>query len=255
MGCGDGPGLDPPRPTDDVEWVVRINFSGQHLCTGLVLSEHWLLTAGHCVQEAPDEQVEVSHEVFGERRVVYEGGAWLITHPSYEDVGHLSHRWHDIGLVGLRDGTLDPSERARLGGLRCSLTAFSDEVHLLYAVGYGRLPDADTGACSDRLGAKKRYDGFIVRGLLGPPLESSYAIELEGRVGALCDGDSGGPLLFDVNGIPHAFATFSGERLREGIYYGTLIGPKINWLESATASTHAPLQCLDLGADAWECYE
>lgn len=254
-GCGDEVGLDPPRLTDDIDWVVRINFSDHHLCTGIVLSEHWLLTAGHCVATALDPRVEVSHEVFGDRRVVYDGEAQLLTHPSYEDIGHLPHRWHDIALVGLRDGALDASQRARLGGIRCSLTAFSSGEHPLYYVGYGHLPEPDTGACSDQLGSKKRYDGFMVRGLLGPPFQNSLGIELEGRRDALCGGDSGAPLLFDLDGIPHAFAIFSGERFREAIFSGTLIGPKLNWLESASESSHAPLRCADLGGDAWECFE
>jgi hypothetical protein len=39
------------------------------------------------------------------------------------------------------------------------------------------------------------------------------------------------------------------------IFYGSLIGPKIAWLGAATASTDAPLQCVDFGCDSWQCFE
>ena len=255
LGCGADVGVDPPRLTDDADWVVRVVFSQEHACTATVLSEHWLLTAGHCLAMARDEQIEVSHEVFGERRVVFQGAAQLIIHPNYEPMGHLSHRWYDVGLVGLRDGILDAGDRARLSGVIGSFTAWSSEEEPLYTIGYGHSPDPNTGLCSGELGSKKRYDGLFLHGLLGPPFAPAYGVELQGRRDALCDGDSGAPFLFDVEGIPHVFAVFSGENFNQTLFYGTLNGPKIDWFKTATTSSHAPLDCRDLGNDSWECFE
>ena len=254
VGCGNDIGMDPPRLTDDIDWAVRVRI-GDHYCTASLLSEHWLLTAGHCLYDGPEAQVVVSHEIFGERTVVYEGAAELIVHPDYDEIGTRTHRWNDIGLVGLLDGAIEVGERARLSGADSSFDALWSGEHPIYAVGYGRVPDPKTGECGDELGSKKRYDGLLLLRLLGPLFGGAREVELDGRPDSLCDGDSGGPLLIDLHGIPHAFAVFSGRALMRDLFYGTLSGRKIGWFESATESTHAPLDCVDLGGDSWECRE
>ncbi len=256
LGCGGDAGQAPPRLTEDIDWVVRIVFEGGHYCTGFVLSEHWLLTAGHCVEEAlPDQNVKVSTQVPGDRRVLYDGAAELILHPDYDGSAGPTHRWHDIALVGLRDGAVDADERARLAGQDCSCVDEAQVQGNLYAVGYGQEPDPDTGLCSDVLGSKKRYDGFVFRRVLGPLVDEPREVELYGREDALCGGDSGAPIMFDREGTPHAFAVFSGKAVIRAIFYGTLIGPKIGWLDEAIALTDVPLRCVDFGADSWECFE
>jgi hypothetical protein len=256
LGCGGDAGQAPTRLTGDIDWVVRMVFADQHACTGFVLIEHWLLTAGHCVEQArPDGHLEVRQVVFGDRSVLYDGRAELILHPDYDGSADPTHRWNDVALVGLRDGAIEADERARLAGLDCSSVDEAQVQANLYAIGYGHEPDPDTGVCSDVLGSKKRYDGFVFRRVLGPLVDEPREVELYGREDALCDGDSGAPLLFDRDGVPHAFAVFSGNALVRAIFYGSLIGPKIGWLEEATALTDVPLRCVDFGADSWECFE
>lgn len=256
IGCGDSVGMDIPRLTDDLDWVVRLEFSDEHSCTGIVLSEHWLLTAGHCVAGASAEDATVSHEIFEVRTRVYQGAAELILHPDYSDTSRLlTHRWNDVGLVRLSEGAIDVDERARLAGPIASFDALFYGDQPLYAVGYGYLPLPDGGLCSTELGSKKRYDGFVFRTFTGPLGAGSRAIELDGRKDALCDGDSGAPLLFDLDGEPSVFAVFSGESFNRLVFYGTLVGPKIDWLESASATTETPLDCIDLGNDVWTCFE
>lgn len=220
-----------------------------------MLSEHWLLTAGHCLHEVSEDRLEVRHELFGERTVVYQGRADLIRHPKYEDIGHPAHRWYDIGLVGIRDGALDATERGRIYGLTRTFEILFERDRTLYSVGNGRLPEPETGLCGEELGSKKPYDGLDLRKFTSPPLANAMAVELDGRPHALCDGDSGAPLLLDLDGAAHAFAVFSGETADRTVFHGTLVGPKINWLESATAQTEAPLDCVERTDDGWECFE
>lgn len=255
-GCGGDAGQAPPRLTADLDWVVRIVFAREHYCTGFVLSEHWLLTAGHCVEETlPDEHVQVSQRVFGDETLLYEGPAELIVHPEYDSGADLTHRWNDVALVRLREGAVDADERARLAGLGCSCVEDAQAQGNLYAVGYGHEPDPVTGFCSDVLGSKKRYDGFVFRQVLGPLADDPRGVELYGREDALCGGDSGAPIMFDREGIPHVFAVFSGKAVMRAIFYGSLLGPKISWLGEATGLTDVPLQCVDFGGDSWGCFE
>jgi hypothetical protein len=254
-GCGDAVGSEPPQLTDDLDWVVRIEFSGHHFCTGFILSEHWLLTAAHCAWDASDDQIKVEHEIFEDRKVVYEGGAQLLVHPDYVEVGGVAHRWHDIALVGLREGGLEVGDRARLSGLTRTFAILWNGAHSLYSVGYGRLPDPETGTCGEERGSKKRYDGLDFIELTAPLFLNALGVELDGRADALCDGDSGAPLLFDLDGVPNVFAVFSGDARYRNLFYGTLTGPKLGWIESATAATEAPLDCRDLGDESWACFE
>jgi hypothetical protein len=256
FGCGESVGMNPPRLTDEPYWVVRLNFSDQYVCTGIVLSEHWLLTAGHCVADAPEGPVEVSHEVFDVRSTAYRGAAERILHPDYSGASSLvTHRWHDVGLVRLSEGALDIDDRGRLCGITSTFDTLFYGREPLYAVGYGYLPLSDGGLCSTELGSKKRYDGFLFDTFKGPLVGGPRLVELEGRKDALCDGDSGSPLMFDVDGEPSVFAVFSGESFNRLTFYGTLVAPKIAWIESASAGTAAPLDCVADGNDLWECFE
>lgn len=255
LGCGDEDGTAAPRLTDDLDWVLRVEFSEQHACTGMALSEHWLLTAAHCAREASDDQVEVSHHVFGDRRLVYQGSAELLVHPDYVEIGNLGHRWHDIALVGLGRPALEGSDRARIAGPKQTAATFWRGAASLYSVGYGHLPDPQSGDCSDELGSKKRYDGFALIDFLSPVFEDALGVKLDARDGALCEGDSGAPLIFDRFGIPQVFAVFGGEATQRSTFYGALTGPKLGWLEAATADTAAPLDCMEVGDDSWQCFE
>jgi hypothetical protein len=254
-GCGEELATEPPRPSDDLEWVVRIELSGGHVCTGVVLSEHWILTAGHCLQVASDDHITVVRDVFGMRTLIYDGAAQLLLHPDYVEIGQLAHRWHDIGLLGLSEGSVDAGERAHFSGLTRTFALLWRGDHLLYSLGYGQLPDPETGECSDQLGSKKRYDGLGFIEVTGPLFANALGVELDGRADALCDGDSGAPLLFDLEGDPNVFAVFSGRAEYRTIHYGTLAGPKIDWFESATASSNAPVACREVGDDSWACFE
>ena len=137
----------------------------------------------------------------------------------------------------------------------CSCTEDVQAQGNLYAVGYGQEPDPNTGLCSDVLGTKKRYDGFVFRPVLGALVDESRQVELYGREDALCGGDSGAPLMFDRDGVPHAFAVFSGKVVMRSIFYGSLVGPNIGRLDEASASTDTTLQCVNFGGDSWGCYE
>lgn len=260
-GCGEV-GADPPRFTDDVEAAVQIQFATGQGCSGSILSEHWILTAGHCLKAAisagsdPDnDRVVIFEQVSGERTIIYEGPAELVIHPDYKGLGHLAHRWHDIGLIALRDGTLDAGSRARLGGTVRSFETVDSAGAELFAVGFGHSPDPDTGRCMKKGGVKKRYDGFLFREFEGPFLGNAFSVRLEGRTEALCPGDSGAPLMFDTDEGPHVFAVFGGRARGNAVFHGTLVGPKIGWFESASSKTWMPLECVEIAWDSWECFE
>ena len=261
MGCGDV-ASDAPHLSDDIEWVVGIDFATGHKCSGSILSERWVLTAGHCVEQAisapsdaHDDRIIIRQQVPGEPSVIYEGMAEFILHPDYEGLGRISHRWHDIGLVALLDGALDARHRARLSGTVRTLEALYMDDANLFAVGFGRTPDPDTGRCTEERGPKKRYDGFVLRSFDGPFFGDIFSVRLDGRTDALCYGDSGAPMMLEAEDVPHAFALFSGPTRDKATFHGTLIGPKIGWFESASSETPMPLECVEMAKDSWECFE
>jgi hypothetical protein len=101
--------------------VVRIVFADTHHCTAIVLSEHWLLTAGHCVEQAlSDDHVEVSQQVYRERTVLYDGDAELVLHPDYDGSAVLTHRWNDVALLGSKIRWLDAATASTAAPLRCA---------------------------------------------------------------------------------------------------------------------------------------
>lgn len=253
--CGDSVGSGAPQPTDDAEWVVRLDFAGQFVCTGIALSPHWVLTAGHCVDSAAENLVKIEQEVFEQRATLYDGPAELVVHPEYVGRGEIGHRWYDVGLVGLPSPISGVSTSPRLCGLTRTVGLLLDGSRPLYTIGYGRLPDPDTGLCSESLGSKKRYDGLAYRKTTGPPFASALGVDLEGRRHALCPGDSGAPFIFDVDGFPQVFGVFSGDTRDRTIFHGPLAGPKIDWLEAATEGSAAPLDCSEVGDDSWTCVE
>ncbi len=260
-GCGEV-GVDPPRFTDEMEAVVHIQFAAGNGCTGSIVSEHWIVTAGHCIEKATSaafgpnsDRVAILEQVSGERTVIYEGPAELFVHPDYEELGHRAHRWHDIGLIGLREGALNANGRVRLGGTVRSFKTLDSQGANLFALGFGHSPDAETGGCTKEGGRKKRYEGFLFRKFDGPFLGNAFSVRLEGRTEALCPGDSGGPLMFDTEEGPHVFAVFGGRSSGYTVFHGTLIGPKIGWFESASSETPMPLECIEMAWDSWECFE
>ena len=254
-GCGDSIGSDLPRLTDDGEWVVRVTLADQHICTGIVLSPRWVLTAGHCVDEAVADAVEIEHVIFEKRTTLYDGPADLILHPEYVGRGEIGHRWHDVGLVGLKTEISGVTSTPRICGLTRTFALLLDGSTPLYTIGYGRLPDPDTGLCGPSVGSKKRYDGLVYRKTTGRPFENALGVDLEGRPHALCPGDSGAPFVFDVDGMPHVFGVFSGDTRDRTVFHGPLAGPKVGWLEDATSASDAPLECTELGNDSWACVE
>ncbi|MDH3201450.1 MAG: trypsin-like serine protease [Myxococcales bacterium] len=260
-GCGDV-ASDAPHFSDEVEWVVGIDFATGHMCSGSILSEHWILTAGHCVEraislssDADGDRLVIRQQATGEPSVIYEGTAELILHPDYKGLGHISHRWHDIGLVALLDEALDARHRARLSGTVRTFEALYFEEANLFALGFGRTPDPDTGRCTEELGPKKRYDGFVLRSFDGPIFGNAFSVRLDGRTDALCYGDSGAPLMFEAQDVPHAFAVYSGPTRDKATFHGTLIGPNIAWFESVSSETPVPLECAEMAKDGWECFE
>ena len=260
-GCGDVVSAA-PHLSDDVGWVVGIEFAAGNRCTGSILSEHWILTAGHCIERARNAASATDHDRLiirqqesGELSVVYDGAAELILHPDYKSLGHLSHRRHDIGLIALFDEALDATQRARLSSISLAFDTIYFKDADLFAVGFGRTPDPNTGRCSEERGPKKRYDGLVLRSFDGPLFGDVLSIRLDGRTDALCPGDSGAPFMFESEDVPHAFAVFSGSTRDKATFHGTLIGPKIGWLESSSSHTSAPLECIEMARGSWACFE
>jgi len=168
--------------------VVRIQTASNQLCTGSLISDQWVLTAGHCI--------EGRAEIFGGSTTVsglkFLGGATGIRHPDYLDTGALVRM--DVGLYRLDTKTTLGSNVPALAsvgdawawaaGTQVSLAGWGRTVAgggaatVLQTATLAVLGDAD---CAER----DRVEGIV--------FEASSAMCINAAGASACEGDSGGP--------------------------------------------------------------
>ena len=260
--CGCVQEIDAPmaRETTDAAWVTRVDFEDGTFCTAIAMSEHWLLTAGHCIRGVvPNNEIEAEGKLvvraihLDERKEIYKGPAHFILHPEYNESNRRSNRWYDIGLIAL-SGEIEMDSYALFSDAEFAVEQLSSETPA-FAVGIGYETDPQTGRCTKRAGSAKRYDGFLYRASSGPGLRDAEAVKLDGREHALCHGDSGSPIMIEIDGSNHVFSVFSGATRDRQIFHASLVGPKRGWIVASSERADLPLECVDMGPASWQCFE
>lgn len=100
------------------EGVGRLNIGVRSFCTGSLIAENLVLTAGHCLYDhktgrlARADEIEFLAGWRGGRAAAYRGARRLVVHPGY--VGDGTQRALDLGLIELdrpiRNGSIRPYE-------------------------------------------------------------------------------------------------------------------------------------------------
>jgi hypothetical protein len=254
--------------TPQMPWSVRLTFtkaSGkQGICTGVALTQHWIVTAAHCLhgRAKSTDQVRVDYGGSPALTPLYsQGTASFYNNPDYDHAlfGFIQgDRGDDIGLVRLYGDGIFPELRAKIyNGDR----DWKDGASIFFAAGYGLGSDPGRGVdCDDgelgpkRLGRFKLTGNTDDNGIFG--FGNPIAVEARsagwGGENRICPGDSGSPWAFSVGasetGEKFVFGLTGGTWNRSmptlgGNYWAALLRPKLKWITDTTAAKGVPITC------------
>jgi len=170
-------------------WTAGLNWLGSHFCGAVILSEHWLLTAAHCVSgSASLFTVAVGQHVMGDGTIL--PITKYIQHEHYNQLGELEN---DVALIYVEDGlplgenvmpACKPS--GDYGGAYASASGWghtSQGGQPSQILQYTNNPTPFQPDCEACFGPGWILDGMLCWGFCGENARNT------------CNGDSGGPLM------------------------------------------------------------
>lgn len=188
------------------------NREAQFICTGTLISDNIILTAGHCVPQVGDIYEEaVLYVVFNtDMHKMNPGDVRIVDnykiHPDYEKVGPMGEDMNDIALI--RFNGVKPANYSAAKFLPDdSLLTAGQNVTL---AGYGLI---ETDGVTTKSDEKLRKVDVSIVGDFG---KTEVLLDQSQGKGA-CHGDSGGPAFVTVNSIPYVWGITSRGAGKDGV--------------------------------------
>ncbi|CAG2165208.1 unnamed protein product [Oppiella nova] len=196
--------------TNDLPFMVSLQFKRQHFCGGSILNERWVLTAGHCVDPLvvagygpSDVQLVMGTVRINSRTAKTYNGSLFVRSACYvKDPGHM---YGDIALIKTdRDIEIDNKMIATICLPPQGVRPVVDDAIM---AGWGVwTPDGTESANTlQKVNTKilsedlcQMYDYFRNIGFNGQKPGKRLCVMNDISTG--CRGDSGGPLIQVVNG-------------------------------------------------------
>lgn len=183
-------------PMDAWPWQVAIFVQNSKICGGTILSEHWVVTAAHCILQTPVTLLfgvrtlnkTLSDSVYQTMRV----SEYVVKHEHYNPESFR----HDIALIKLNESLLYTevvrpiclSEHVSTESATCYVTGFGSTVELNLPVALPpTLQQLRVGVMNQTL------CDYIYRAAAVYMDSDNVCIDTEPNQ-AVCIGDSGGPL-------------------------------------------------------------
>ncbi|XP_055905447.1 chymotrypsin-2-like [Eupeodes corollae] len=170
------------------------NLYGDHMCGGAILNKHWVVTAGHCVEDIVSEPSKLL-VISGTNRYAHAGQKSLAkeihVHCNYNLVPYMN----DIALIKLRDAIIFDNKTEPIDlpyqplepGDTLVLTGWGTTEL------YGEVPDELQTLTVNFVPFKECTEAMTDYPYVGIYHICTFTREGEGA----CHGDSGGPLVHD----------------------------------------------------------
>jgi hypothetical protein len=240
--------------TIEAPWVVELSLPKLN-CSGIVLTEHYILTAGHCVEGYSSTKLLAKVRrttIAGHKETIYEGDARILKNPQFHEHQWFGDPGQDVGLLKL-DGAgvnLAITGRAKLWGsnhpdINHDPWEQSSQNRWFTVIGWGQ--GGSSNCLNGTNGVKRIGYGFVVD-TTGP---DANHVTAPSNTTHLCPGDSGSPWIFVRGGQLIAFA-ISGQTFPDLIIAGdfqraALIKPKRQWMYEVSVPTGVKLICAGAG--------
>jgi len=224
--------------------LAHIHFyrgTSGYLCTGSLLAPNWVITAGHCVEDADRFIITVGalNWRYPEEGAVVTETTRSILHELYDIPNDLNH---DIALIELTEN-IETTENIAIGEIRKEF--LGDAPQPVVIAGWGKT--TDTSSASDIL-MYNDGDVFTVtneqcQGTFGTDtVTPDHICTTGGPEGATCNGDSGSPLNYreeDGRLVTIGLSSFgSSAGCESGFPKGfTRISSYIDWIEEHSGTT------------------
>ncbi|KAK7874192.1 hypothetical protein R5R35_006238 [Gryllus longicercus] len=165
------------------------------VCSGSIINAHWVLTAGHCVENSSPSthvvEVEAGAKSLANAQTV-RAEKWF-THERYRNLQDPTTRvYYDIALIKLHDSLLQVRNTA-IATLPSSGRDDPGRSSTVEIVGFGT--EGQGSLATKRKGILKKAE-MKVQGTCRNTLPSSYCIKVVDATGRSCPGDSGGPMVY-----------------------------------------------------------